>query len=457
MKLKTKIGLLILGVILIPFIAGTSLFLLHAKFTGPGVFFSKYVDILRWRVVVLPKHIKTQQWDKLLNERPESVDYIVLHNNTAISSSFKDYPNGYKVTENHIRSLFHKEFYESHYEIMSIEANEKNYLIIMKIPSLFFFDEETGKFLGIRPPIYFGIFMSLIVLVFSSAMTIVIVRSIRRTVNNLEHATKKISEGDLDFQIPIIGSDEFRNLTKSFDKMRISLKEEQERRARFIMGVSHDLKTPLTSIEGYIEAIEDGFAKTPEDLDKYIQIIKSKSGILGSRISDLIEYVKMETGEWKMTLKEKSLKEYCENITKNSEDEITILKRQIKHEINIKNKTNLQMDEDLISRVFENLFSNAVRYSKENSIINFAVYGDSKQNIVISISNQGKGIPKEEIKYIFDPFYRGSNSRREHGFGLGLATVKSIIDAHGWSISVKSNKEGQTEFSIIIPKDKIIN
>ena len=138
-------------------------------------------------------------------------------------------------------------------------------------------------------------------LVFSSLMSLLILRSLNGSILKLEGATRRIAEGDLDFELPARGNDQIASLTRSFDSMRRALKEEYARRSRFIMGVSHDLRTPLTLIQGYVEAISDGFAAEPDAQKKYLSIILDKTHALEAMIGELIEFVKMETGEWRMT------------------------------------------------------------------------------------------------------------------------------------------------------------
>ncbi len=133
------------------------------------------------------------------------------------------------------------------------------------------------------------------VLAFMTLMSMLIIRSINVSIAHLEEGTRRISEGDLDFELKARGNDRIASLTRSFDDMRRRVREETATRSRFIMAVSHDLKTPLASITGYLDAIEDGIASDPAQMEKYLAIIRDKAGLLGSRISQLIDYVKLDT------------------------------------------------------------------------------------------------------------------------------------------------------------------
>ena len=287
----------------------------------------------------------------------------------------------------------------------------------------------------------------LMVILFSSLMSVSIVRSIRRSIQTLEGATRRIAQGDLNFELKTKGSDDIALLTRSFEAMRLKLKEEYARRARFLMGVSHDLKTPLALIEGYAGAIQDGYATSPEKLEKYLSIIKEKSHLLERRISHLIELIKLETGDWQATHRQVALKPFLDDLGKRYRQDAGVLGCDFKYRVDIPETLTVNMDPGLVTRALENLINNAIRYSDKKGTIRLETeILDGR--VCIAIINSGSCISAEELRYIFEPFFRGSNSRREEGFGLGLATVRSIINSHGWEIEVRSNEE--TVFSIYI-------
>ena len=281
-------------------------------------------------------------------------------------------------------------------------------------------------------------------------MSFLILRSLNGSILTLEGATRRIAGGDLDFELPARGNDQIASLTRSFDSMRRALKEEYARRARFIMGVSHDLRTPLTLIRGYVEAIADGFAVEPEAQHKYLGIILDKTRGLEGMIADLIEFVRMETGQWRMTHRDVPARPFLMDIARRFAEDALILKRDFGWSIDVPDSLTIRMDAGLFTRALENLAGNAIRYTQENGKISLTarvVQGE----ILLSIADSGIGIPMEDLSRIYDPFYRGTNSRREQGFGLGLTTVKSIIESHGWSIGVTSEVGLGTTFTVRIP------
>ncbi len=170
-------------------------------------------------------------------------------------------------------------------------------------------------------------YTSFALLVFSSLMSFFILRSLNGSIQGLVGATRRIAAGDLDFELPARGNDQISSLTRSFDSMRRALKEEYARRARFIMGVSHDLRTPLTLIQGYVEAIADGYAADPEAQKKYLSIILDKTRGLEGMVGDLIEFVRMETGQWRMTHRDVPIRQFLMDIARRFAEDALILKR----------------------------------------------------------------------------------------------------------------------------------
>jgi signal transduction histidine kinase len=292
------------------------------------------------------------------------------------------------------------------------------------------------------------------IIVFSAAMITIIVRSFNRSIRNLERATGRVADGDLDFELTARGNDEIASLTRSFDSMRRNLKDSIARRSRFLMGVSHDLKTPLTSIKGYLEAISDGLAENPEKLNRYLSVIGEKSKALEERIGELIDYVNMETGEWRMRQEEMDLSALLSEIAQMYREDASVFKRSFRYDIEPAGTVSVMGDRALLLRCFENLFDNAIRYTDEGDAIILSAHlkGDS---LLVAFEDTGAGMDDDELNRVFEPFYRGTLSRREQGSGLGLSIVKSIIDAHGWRISVESTPKEKTVFTIYISPVRI--
>jgi signal transduction histidine kinase len=303
---------------------------------------------------------------------------------------------------------------------------------------------ELGRFIG---PIIIIIMLFLFPTVFAIIMSLVIARSITKSVMVLENATKRIAEGELDLAVDARGSNEITSLTNSLNKMRNELKEEELRRYRFIMGITHDLKTPLTLIKGYAEAIEDGIT---EDTAGSTGIIAAKADQLEGMINDLIDFVRMDTGEWRSQLKQVNITAFLRDTAKAMTADAELLRHQFLPDIALPEDLTVPMDERMVLRALENLVNNAIRYTPNDTIIHMSAA--RKDNVVLlTISDNGPGIDKEDLPHIFEMFYRGTSSRREQGMGLGLSVVKWVTDSHGWTIAVSSEPGKGTCFSITVP------
>ena len=453
MSLKTKFLFLVIGITIIPFLIAIAV--MASLMTGEDThtIFKEYLTTRRWIRKNLYESGQDVDLNKLINDKPKSVEFIVLDGrDKLIYSSVKLTAGGgageaaegtaatraVSTTEktNVLEYIYsHSRDYE--FQIVSRKVKGRGTaFFLVQVPRI------ENSFVEQRYILPLG--LPLLLLIFSSAMSIYIVRNIRSSIASLEHATRKIADGDLDFSLEVRGNDEIASLKRSFNTMRQKVKDEYARRARFIMGVSHDLKTPLALIEGYVDAIQDGYADQPEKMERYLSIIKEKSKILEQRIGRLIDFVKLETEDWKLTNQDVNMLSFLHELTDRYSEDAEILGYPFKANIEVPANLSISMDKELVLRAFENLINNAIRYSIKGGTIELRAGIDSKAHpnrLDIDISNYGAGITEEELSYIFDPFYRGSNSRREEGLGLGLSTVKSIIQSHGWSINVKSLEE----------------
>jgi signal transduction histidine kinase len=288
------------------------------------------------------------------------------------------------------------------------------------------------------------------ILLFVLIMLFLITRSITKSVMVLEKATRRIAEGELDLNIDIKGSNEITSLTSSLNHMRLALKDEELRRNRFIMGISHDLKTPLALIKGYAEAIEDGMASDPSTLHHSVSIITTKTDQLEGMINDLIDFVRINSSEWQLSKAPVNMSKFLVSFAKRIRDDAELLHGTVEAHIDIPGDCMVLMDERLIVRALENLVNNAIRYTGEGGIIIFSSW-QKESKIIIEIKDKGPGIKSDDLPHIFEAFYRGSNSRREQGMGMGLSVVKGITDSHGWTIEAASEYGSGACFRVTIP------
>ena len=469
MKLRTNFFILIVGIIIVPYLVISSFVILRNIFFQEDEEYKKFKNINEWQDKVLPESLKNRDFKLDEKDIPPQTDVLLLSaQNRVLKSTVQDIVVNTVISPleaiDQLEKIFQKGKIDKKIELEKITYEDTIYYLILcrnKKPKFkILFLQERGrppvrqipsltKFFAFRPS-NFGLITILGLLFFTSIMSVIILRRITKSIRNLEYGTKQIASGKLDFHLDTRGTDEIASLSKSFDKMRIALKEEYAKRARFIMGVSHDLKTPLSLIKGYVEAIQDGFARNPEILKQHLSIINKKAGQLESRIYELIEYVKLETDEWRIKQKNINFNSFLEGISKIFKEDSLIYKRKFNFQLELKKDCLLKMNEKLITRAFENIIGNAIRYSVQESEIEMkAVMNNEK--LVVTISNQIDPGINLNCEQLFEPFYRGSHSRREDGFGLGLTIAKSIIDSHGWNIDVKRLMKDKIEFDIRIP------
>ena len=299
----------------------------------------------------------------------------------------------------------------------------------------------------ISPLLIFLIFIVLICFL----IIIFLSKNIFHSIDLVEEKTSALAEGKLETEIITNNKqNEIISTLNNLEIMRKSLVEAQNRKNKFIMGISHDLRTPVAVIKGYIEAIQDGLISEPDEILETMNMMEDKATKLENMINTLISYTKMESSEIKEKLVVSSITKIIENFSKGAVITGGIYKRNIVIDFNLDQDYKVPLDEQLVARLFENLYSNAIRYSKENDTITITSYKEGP-NIVVKVADTGIGIAKEDLKNIFDLFYRGTNSRREEGMGIGLSVVKNIVDVHGWKIEVQSEKDKGSCFIITIP------
>lgn len=266
-------------------------------------------------------------------------------------------------------------------------------------------------------------------------------------IENVSAGLLEISKGNLDFRIKKVGDDEIASLADNINNMAEELKNkiEKEREVEkakneLITNVSHDLRTPLTSIKGYLGLIKDKKYRDGAQLEDFINIAYNKSEKLQSLINDLFEYTKLSNNGISINKEIIAINELLEQLTDElvpicEENEIVIEKNFYKEKINV------SIDADKMVRVFENLLMNAVRYSLKPGIVKLSLLNEDEY-AVIKIENQCVSISKEDVERIFERFYRAekSRSRETGGSGLGLAIAKSIIELHGGTISAAYNE-----------------
>jgi signal transduction histidine kinase len=448
-RLSGKFTMLVVGIVVVPFLVTGLAFLvqyLMASRAGPV---PNYLRISTWLGAKEPPGRRLDTLRRYAEHRPPGVEMLVIEQDDQISfSTIPEFPAGQTAGEEAILGYVRSNAADFHFQFERPHgaAEGDGEILLLKLPRMRLPPPSFLKARTLDAAIYGVIALVL----FSASVSFLIARSLNRRLVTLEGATARIAGGDLDFELPVRGRDEIASLTRSFDRMRMALKEEYARRARFIMGVSHDLRTPLALIQGYVEAIQDGYASDPEARAKYLSVILQKTATLEGMVGDLIDFVRMDTGEWRMTFLDVPLRSFLLDIVRRFGEDAIILKREFRSSVEVPEGLTAPMDQQLVSRALENLIGNAIRYTPEGGVIELSARVNASDTL-LSISDTGIGIPAEELPRIFDPFYRGTNSRREPGFGLGLTTVRSVLESHGWAMEVASREGHGTTFTIRIP------
>ncbi|WP_297645586.1 HAMP domain-containing sensor histidine kinase [uncultured Treponema sp.] len=458
MKIKNQISLLITGILILPTLCMV-LFPIYTYYNSPRRFLMKgYREIRK----INEANLSESDWNQIQNyieKIPPEVQIMIFFNSKIILSTIPEIKTGsthnpkelfdfVQTTNSSYDYQFQSFFLEEQAKKEARDASHKNKGLIISR-----FDAKEKSSLKRIPKFMMHIFF--VVLVFealSITVIILIAKSVSNSIEIIQKATQKIANGELDTKLEISGrrnSNEILQLTEDLERMRKALKENLERRSRFIMGISHDLRTPVALIKGYSEAVSDGIVNSIDDIKKSVSIINTKAGQLESMINDLINYVKMDNIEWKKTLRPVELKAFLKDFAANMECAAELYKRKISSSIEIEEQQIL-MDKNLFTRALENIYGNALRYTNDGDSISLEAKKNSFGKTEISISDTGVGIPEEDLEKVFELFFRASNSRRENGMGIGLSVVKSIIDSHGWSINVKSKPNKGTTFTITL-------
>ncbi len=273
-----------------------------------------------------------------------------------------------------------------------------------------------------------------------------------KPLTDLSDAANHYSRGDFAQSLDITRQDEIGMLAQSLNEMAASLSSMEYMRSNFIANVSHELKTPMTTISGFIDGILDGTIG-PHQQRHYLEIVSTEVKRLSRLVRSMLNIAKIESG--KMTL------------TRTKFDIVETVRTSLfamEQAINAKNinisgidadKVIIEADKDLIHQVIYNLIDNAVKFTNDNGLISFT-FDEMPDYITVSIRNTGEGLTKEEIHKIFDRFYKTDTSRAQdkNGVGLGLYIVRTFLNLHGGTIDVRSVKGSFCEFIITLPTGK---
>lgn len=264
-------------------------------------------------------------------------------------------------------------------------------------------------------------------------------------LRNITEAAKQYASGNLDYEIPVYSQDEIGYLSASLNYMSSHLKDMEDYQKKFVANVSHDFRSPLTSIKGYVEAIADGTIP-PELHGKYLNIILFETERLTDLTQDLLTLNEFDTKDLLLNKSDFDIHEMIKNVAASFEGSCT--KKRISIELLLASEIlNVYADQRKIQQVLYNLLDNAIKFSNPDSIITVETT-ERGEKVFVSVKDYGIGIPKDNLNKIWERFYKSDLSRGKDkkGTGLGLAIVKEIIQAHNENINVISTEGVGTEF-----------
>lgn len=268
----------------------------------------------------------------------------------------------------------------------------------------------------------------------------------------MSQASKAMARGDFSKRIPVTSDDEIGELAISFNMMTNSLARSEGMRKNFVANVSHELKTPMTTIGGFIDGILDGTIE--EDKQKYyLEIVSDEVKRLSRLVQSMLSMSKLESGEFVLKPELFDFRELICSVVISQERRIESQNINISGLDEIES-ISLNADRDLIYQVIYNLVDNAVKFTGEGGNISFELANKNKKTVFV-ITNTGKGIPQSDLPHIFERFYKVDKSRSasKNSTGLGLYIVKTIVTAHGGSISVSSKEGEYTSFKVVLPSE----
>ena len=307
---------------------------------------------------------------------------------------------------------------------------------------------------------------SLCIAIFIIAIIIISLITSKTIVGPIEKITRgadEIAKGNLDYEIDYKSTNELGRLAQSFNEMRIKVKDSIEQKNKsdqqqkeMIAGIAHDLRTPLTSIKGYLEGIRDGVANTPEKQARYFNTIYDSANSMENMLNDLLTISKLELGTITLHPENVRINDFLQYSKELGRD---LQEADFDFEIINSCKSNplLSIDTDRFARVIDNIISNSIKYKREGvkGKITLSI-SEYEHSVIFEIADNGMGVDNESLGRIFDTLYRADKARSNvsNGSGLGLAVCRQIVQQHGGLIWAQNNSQGGLSIFISLPKQE---
>jgi signal transduction histidine kinase len=299
--------------------------------------------------------------------------------------------------------------------------------------------------------------VGLVTLVISIILALLIARSIAKPLQRMTTATEEIARGNYDQTLGITSPDEVGRLAASFNTMAREVKTSRQAQRDFVANVSHELKTPLTSIQGFSQAVLDGTADDEVNRRRAVEIISGEANRMSRLVDELLDLARLESGQVKMLREPVDLAKVLQACV----EKFALQAREGNVEL-VLDAPALPLvtgDKDLLAQVFTNLLANALKHTPPAGQVTVKAQEvtqktrkkpDSTSAVEITVTDTGAGIPPEDLEHIFERFYQVDKSRagKDRGIGLGLTIAKQIVEAHGGTINVESVRDLGTKFTL---------
>ena len=321
---------------------------------------------------------------------------------------------------------------------------ERSYLILARPTRVIAFLQQFRQSIA-RPLIQAGLLAFAVGLI----LALIISGSIARPLRQVSDTAKAIAQGDLDARAPESGPAEVRQMAHAFNQMAEQVQVSRQSQQDLVANIAHDLRTPLTSVQGFAQALIDGTAESSSDQTRAARAIYEESKRINKMTASLLDLARLESGQIEIERELVDLVALVETRTRRLEPladgkQIDVQYPEGNTQINVLG------DEARLSQVVDNLLSNAMQYTDVGDRITVSLVL-AEDTVSLCVADTGMGIPEAELSRVFERFYRGDKSRRGDGTGLGLAIVREIVEAHNGTITVESVVGVGTRFLITLP------
>lgn len=292
-----------------------------------------------------------------------------------------------------------------------------------------------------------------VALILALLLAFVMSRWISSPINEITRATRDVADGQY-HPISPQGPEEVRSLTDAFNDMVEKVKSSQQSQRDFVANVSHELKTPLTSIQGFAQAILDGTVQTQNEIKTSVKVIQSEADRMYRLVLDLLELARFDAGTARLNESDIDLNQLLTHLVEKMK--LQAEKEDVKLNLEIPSLPVHYGDPDRLSQVFSNIIDNAIKYTSPGGRVDIRGEVDGEASR-ITVADTGQGIPEEAISHVFERFYQVDKSRshaKEPSSGLGLAIAKEIVLAHGGQISVQSQMGEGSQFTVTLPRQR---